>query len=73
MDISKFYNKFIKEDGFIIIDANLNKNTIGKPKKENPITIKLLDKRPVVIKTLLLSDKDFIKFPNSSKDGFISL
>ena len=44
MDISKFYNKIIKEDGFIILDANSNKYVIGKPKKTNPITIKLLDK-----------------------------
>ena len=44
MDISKFYNKIIKEDGFIILDANSNKYVIGKPKKNNPITIKLLDR-----------------------------
>ncbi len=33
MDILKFYNKIIKEDGFIILDANSNKYVIGKPKK----------------------------------------
>ena len=38
MDISKFYNKRFKEDGFIVIDANANKYVLGKPKKENPIT-----------------------------------
>ena len=38
MDISKFYNKIIKEDGFVILDANSNKYVIGKPKKNNPIT-----------------------------------
>ena len=45
MNISTFYNKLIKEDGFIIVDANNNKYVIGKPEKENPITIRLLDKK----------------------------
>ena len=45
MNISTVYNKLIKEDGFIIVDANNNKHVIGKPEKENPITIRLLDKK----------------------------
>ena len=45
MDIAKVYNKLIKEDGFIIIDANNRKNVIGKPIKENPIILRLLDKK----------------------------
>ena len=45
MNISTVYNKLIKEDGFIIVDSNNNKHVIGKPKKENPITIRLLDKK----------------------------
>ncbi len=45
MDISKFYNKYIKEDGFVIIDADFNKYVIGKPKKDKPIIIKLLNKK----------------------------
>ena len=45
MNISTVYNKLIKEDGFIIVDANNNKYVIGKPEKENPITIRLLDKK----------------------------
>ena len=45
MNISTIYNKLIKEDGFIILDANNNKYVIGKPEKENPITIRLLDKK----------------------------
>ena len=44
MNISTVYNKLIKEDGFIIVDANNNKYVIGKPEKENPITIRLLEK-----------------------------
>ena len=45
MNISTVYNKLIKEDGFIIVDANNDKYVIGKPEKENPITIRLLDKK----------------------------
>ena len=45
MDIAKIYNKLIKEDGFIIIDANNKKYVIGKPIKENPIILRLLDKK----------------------------
>ena len=45
MDIAKVYNKLIKEDGFVLIDANNSKNVIGKPIKENPIILRLLDKK----------------------------
>ena len=45
MDIAKIYNKLIKEDGFVLIDANNRKNVIGKPIKENPIILRLLDKK----------------------------
>ena len=45
MIIAKIYNKLIKEDGFVLIDANNKKNVIGKPIKENPIILRLLDKK----------------------------
>ena len=45
MNIAKIYNKLIKEDGFVIIDANNRKYVIGKPIKENPIILRLLDKK----------------------------
>ena len=45
MDIAKIYNKLIKKDGFVIIDANNRKYVIGKPIKENPIILRLLDKK----------------------------
>ena len=67
MDISKFYNKIIKEDGFIILDANSNKYVIGKPKKTNPITIKLLDKN-LNYKLLLSPD---LYFGEAYTDGSI--
>ncbi len=45
MYLARFLEKIIKKDGFVLIDANSNKYIIGKPKKENPITLKLLDKK----------------------------
>jgi len=44
MNLLKFLDNLFKYDGFILIDANLRKFVIGKPIKENPIVIKLLDK-----------------------------
>ena len=55
MYLSRFLKKLIKKDGFILIDANLNKHVIGKPQKENPITLKLLDKK-LHYKLLLFPD-----------------
>ena len=69
MDILKFYNKIIKEDGFIILDANSNKYVIGKPKKTNPITIKLLDKN-LNYKLLLSPD---LYFGEAYTDGSIRI
>jgi hypothetical protein len=34
MYLARFLNKLIKEDGFLLIDANSNKNLRGKPKKK---------------------------------------
>ena len=45
MQLARFLNKLFKNGGFILIDANLNKHIIGFPEKNNPITIKLLDKK----------------------------
>ena len=44
MKLVEFLNSIIKDDGFLLIDAETNKHLIGKPKKENPITLKILDK-----------------------------
>ncbi len=44
MYLVNFLNKLFKYDGFILIDDKLNKFVIGKPKKEKPIEVKLLDK-----------------------------
>ena len=45
MYLANFLNKLFKKNGFMLIDANLNSYIIGSPKKLNPITIKLLDKK----------------------------
>ena len=45
MQLARFLNKLFKKDGFILIDANLNKYIIGSPENQNPIKIKLLDKK----------------------------
>jgi len=45
MQLARFLNKLFKTGGFVLIDANLNKYIIGSPGKDNPITVKLLDKK----------------------------
>ena len=44
MNLTRFLENLIKEDGFVLIDANAKEYIIGKPKKINPIKIRLLDK-----------------------------
>ena len=41
MQLVSFLNNLLKDDGFILIDANSKKYIIGNPKKEKPITLKL--------------------------------
>ena len=58
MKLIEFLNTLIKDDGFLLIDANMNKHMIGHPKKEKPITLKILDKS-LHTKLLLLPDLYF--------------
>ena len=44
MKLINFLNKLIKNDGFVLIDADKNQYTIGKPEKKHPIKLKILDK-----------------------------
>ena len=44
MSLINFFNNLFKYDGFILIDSNSKKYVIGKPIKDNPIIIKLLEK-----------------------------
>ena len=45
MLLARYLNKLYKKGGFILVDANLNKYIIGNPRREKPITIKILDKK----------------------------
>ena len=45
MQLTTFLNKLFKKDGFILVDADSKKYIIGLPKKKNPITIKILNKK----------------------------
>ena len=44
MKLAKFLNSLFIKNGFILIDADSNKYKIGNPKKEKPITLRLLDR-----------------------------
>ena len=44
MHLLNFLRRIIKDDGFELVDANSKSSIIGKPKKENPIRLKILDK-----------------------------
>ena len=69
MYLSRFLEKLFKKDGFILVDANSNRYIIGKPTKDNPITIKLLDKK-LHYKLLLFSD---LYFGEAYTDGSIEI
>ncbi len=58
MKLKGFLNNLFKNDGFILVDANSREHVIGKPKKINPIKIRLLDKS-LHYKLLLLPDLYF--------------
>ncbi len=45
MSLVIFLNDLFKDDGFELIDSNSKKYVIGKPIKEKPIIIKLLDQK----------------------------
>ena len=45
MSLVSFLNNLIKHDGFELIDANSKRYVIGKPIKEKPIVLKLLDQK----------------------------
>ena len=45
MSLVSFLNNLFKDDGFELIDSNSKKYVIGKPIKEKPIVIKLLDQK----------------------------
>ena len=56
--LKKFCETLFKKDGFILVDANSREYKIGKPKKDIPIKLKILDKS-LHYKLLLLPDLYF--------------
>jgi cyclopropane-fatty-acyl-phospholipid synthase len=67
MQLARFFNKLFKKNGFILIDANLNKYIIGLPENKNPIVLKILDKK-LHYKLLLRPD---LYFGEAYSDGNI--
>ncbi len=80
MQLISFLNKLFKEDGFVLIDASSKKYIIGNPKKDNPINIRLLDKK-LHYKLLLYPDLYFgeaymngdLKIENGSLTDFLDI
>ena len=80
MQLASFLNKLIKDDGFILIDANSIKYIIGNPKKEKPIILRLLDKK-LHYKLLFYPDLSFgeayadgtLKIENGSLTNFLEI
>jgi cyclopropane-fatty-acyl-phospholipid synthase len=58
MQLARFLNNIFKNDGFILVDANLKKYIIGYPKKKTPITLKIL-KRKLHYKLIIRPDLYF--------------
>jgi cyclopropane-fatty-acyl-phospholipid synthase len=80
MQLARFLNKLFKIGGFVLIDASLNKYIIGSPKKDSPVTIKLLDKKLhyqlLIYPDLYLGEayaEGTIKIENGSLTEFLDL
>ena len=61
MILAKVLNKIYKKDGIILEDSSGQKYIIGNPKKDNPITLKLLKDN---LKWKLVLDPE-IEFPEA--------
>ena len=69
MNLVNFLNNLFKYDGFVLVDSNSKKFVIGKPIKDNPIKIKLLDKS-LNYKLLLNPD---LYFGEAQRNGSVTL
>ena len=58
MNLTRFCENLFKVDGFVLVDANSREYIIGKPEKEIPIKLRILDKS-FHYKLLLLPDLYF--------------
>ena len=80
MLLIKFLNNLFKRGGFLLEDANGKEHIIGKPKSENPIKMKIHDKK-LHYKLLLYPDLYFgeaytdgqITFQNGTLSDFLDL
>ena len=80
MILAKVLNKIYKKDGIILEDSSGQKYIIGNPKKDNPINIRLLDKK-LHYKLLLYPDLYFgeaymngdLKIENGSLTDFLDI
>jgi cyclopropane-fatty-acyl-phospholipid synthase len=80
MQLARFLNKLFKKDGFILIDANSKKYIIGTPDNQNPIILKIFNKK-LHYKLLLRPDLYFgeaysdgdIEFENGTLTDFLNL
>ena len=80
MLLIKFLNNLFKKGGFFLEDANGKEHTVGKPKSENPIKMKIHDKK-LHYKLLLYPDLYFgeaytdgkITFKNGTISDFLDL
>ena len=76
----KFLNNLFKQDGFLLEDANGKEHIIGKPELENPIKMKIHDKK-LYYKLFLYPDLYFgeaytdgkITFKNGNISDFLDL
>ena len=80
MLLIKFLNNLFQQDGFLLEDANGKEHIIGKPELENPIKLKIHDKK-LHYKLLLYPDLYFgeaytdgkITFQNGTLSDFLDL
>jgi cyclopropane-fatty-acyl-phospholipid synthase len=69
MQLARYLNKLFKEDGFILVDADSNRYIIGSPINQNPIELKLLNKK-LHYKLMLRPD---LYFGEAYSDGEIEI
>ena len=69
MRLASFLNNLFKKGGFILIDANSQKYIIGRPDKDKPLTLKLLDKN---LSYKLLINPD-LYFGEAYTDGSLAI
>ena len=67
MILARIFTKIYKENGIILIDAKGQKYICGNPRKDKPITVKLLNEN---LKWKLLVDPE-LEFPEAYMRGEI--